>query len=834
MAGMAIVALPTAASAATAGVSGTTLSYNAASGEPNDLTVERRATAFRITDAGAPITPGTGCTRVTASQVSCPIDAIALLRINLGNLEDRAVVSGATPASMNGGSGDDELLGGSGADALDAGSGREERLTGRGGSDTLTVRATTGMSVLSGGDGNDQLTGAAVPPSSSYYYGPSFGGSGSSFDGGAGADRITGSGSNDFIDGGTGPDDIDGGAGGFDSAVYGSRTENLTVNAADTADTDGGASDTGTVAGVSRRDRLANIDGIYGGAGADTLTDGDADGVLLGGGGNDTLRASGGRDLLCGDGYAGTYYGGSGGGSPYLSASCYSQSGTGSTSDDLLDGGDGDDSLNGGQGADRMNGGAGFDAVAYGDRSTDVRATIDDSCSGTPCAVANDGAVDIDPSTTGNQGEGDTVGRDVESISGGYGADSISGSAGDNALFGGGGSDTIDGLGGDDRICGDTSSYYYGSPYGSTAMYCYESSNPAPGPGGTVTAADTINGGDGDDVLSGNEGPDRINGGLGVDTADYAQRGSYGGPGSTSADLVVTIADTTGCPSGATLCARANDGTKDIDMVTAGNQSEGDTVGLDVEDVAGGNGSDVISGSAAANLLTGGNGTDTLNGSTGNDVLEPGAGVGDVVSGGGGFDYASYRYAYSSYYGAGVVVDIDGIADDGPSGENDNIRTDVEGLMGSAGGDTLTGPTTTVANTLVGYGGTDTLIGNAGDDSLSGGQGYNDNLQGGAGNDLLSMADGSSDTGDCGDGTADRAVFDDVMDTLTGCETLQPVTLSRRAATGPSDPKAAAFAAVEAGLARHHRITRKPTRSQRRAMRHLARLEARARKLAPR
>jgi Ca2+-binding RTX toxin-like protein len=126
--------------------------------------------------------------------------------------------------------------------------------------------------------------------------------------------------------------------------------------------------------------------------------------------------------------------------------------------------------------------------------------------------------------------------------------------------------------------------------------------------------------------------------------------------------------------------------------------------------------------------LDGGAGNDSLFGGDGPDVLIGGPGN-DLLSGGAGKDTADYGYET-----APLQLSLDGIANDGRTGEFDNILTDVENLTGGAGNDTLTG--SAGPNKLIGGAGNDILLGLAGNDTLDGGAG-NDTLTGGAGADLL-------------------------------------------------------------------------------------------------
>jgi Ca2+-binding RTX toxin-like protein len=250
---------------------------------------------------------------------------------------------------------------------------------------------------------------------------------------------------------------------------------------------------------------------------------------------------------------------------------------------------------------------------------------------------------------------------------------------------------------------------------------------------------DTIEGGDGDDTLSGGDGDDIFKsaliddgsdvmaGGAGTDTVDYGTR---------ELDLTVTL-DGTG-----------NDGIA----------SEADNVGTDVENIIGGKADDTLTGSNVSNKIQGGDGNDTISGGTGNgdcsldvDVLEGGNGndtfnqgsaadCGDSMVGGAGDDVASYASRTNA-----LVIDIDNTADDGETAENDNVKSDVEKVIGGAGNDTITGSAN--ADIIDGGLGNDILNGGAGDDTFlegtvtSGG----DVINGGTGRDTVDYSGRTDD-----------------------------------------------------------------------------------------
>lgn len=154
-------------------------------------------------------------------------------------------------------------------------------------------------------------------------------------------------------------------------------------------------------------------------------------------------------------------------------------------------------------------------------------------------------------------------------------------------------------------------------------------------------------------------------------------------------------------------------------------------------------GADVLDGRGGNDSLVGGPGNDVLLGGAGDDTLTSGLGS-DVVIGGTGADAASYASRTER-----VIVDIDGVADDGGTQEKDNVRQDVERVIGGSGDDMLTanaaGSTLDGSagnDRLIGRGGADTLLGGPGPDRLEGAGGA-DWLEGGASDDLLEGGPGS-------------------------------------------------------------------------------------------
>jgi len=275
-------------------------------------------------------------------------------------------------------------------------------------------------------------------------------------------------------------------------------------------------------------------------------------------------------------------------------------------------------------------------------------------------------------------------------ISGTAGNDTITGTAAADVIAAAGGNDTVFGLGGNDTVC-------------------------------LGTGNDNLIGGTGDDTAvaeDGADGADSFFGQAGMDSARYLSR---------------TVA------LNVSLDGVANDGAP----------GEGDNNRLDVENVLGGQAGNVLIGNASNNtlngsrgediligifgddLLRGGNGNDDLRGGlgddfilggTGNDTATAAAAVdgADFFEGGSGLDTGSYSARIDP-----LNVSLDGIANDGAPGEGDNIRLDVENVIGGTDNDVIVARLFQEnPNRLSGGGGNDTL--NSVDPFIS-----NDTLDGG-------------------------------------------------------------------------------------------------------
>lgn len=250
-------------------------------------------------------------------------DCFLTYTINLGDgANDNAMNTGCTDAAtatINAGSGDDDLRGGSASTAV--------TIFGGGGADNLN--GMDGPTVIHGGEGNDGVFGGS---SNDQVFGE------------GGDDRLRGHEGNDLEDGGPGNDDIGHSPGinhdsdpGADTQIGGPGTDRLRLsghNGGMTISIDGQANDGTPGEGDNIGSDIEQIDGtkgddfFTGSTGVDTF-DGDS--------GNDEIRGAGGNDDL---------YGGGG--------------------DDKVFGDAGSDKVQGANGADTVDGGPGTDQI-YGD-----------------------------------------------------------------------------------------------------------------------------------------------------------------------------------------------------------------------------------------------------------------------------------------------------------------------------------------------------------------------------------------------------------------------------------------------------------------------------------
>jgi Ca2+-binding RTX toxin-like protein len=263
---------------------------------------------------------------------------------------------------------------------------------------------------------------------------------------------------------------------------------------------------------------------------------------------------------------------------------------------------------------------------------------------------------------------------------------------------------------------------------------------------------DHLYGGGGDDKMSGDPGTDMVDGGEGADTVtgDLGNDTLFGGPGDDE--------------------VQGDEGNDTLDG-GAGNDEVRGNSGTDT--ILGGEGDDRLDFPPSSGRDPT-DGSDTLRGGPGNDVLNAGpAGErqdADDMGGGDGVDRADFHLRSGP-----LTIRLDGAANDGEADEHDNVRTDVEEVIGGSNDDVLAGAA--APNMLDGRGGDDTIEGGGGDDTLIGGVNDpgSDNLTGDAGNDTTSGGPGDDelDGGDGNDteyggGGTDTVEGEDGDDSLAG------------------------------------------------------------------
>jgi Ca2+-binding RTX toxin-like protein len=220
----------------------------------------------RCTVAGAPSTDG-------------------LIRMTLGDGDDRVDATQTVGANVDAGAGNDTVAGGAGADSFGGGEGDD------------TFDGRTGDDQASGGPGNDTMSGGAGKDGLNGGAGDDVLRGGDEYDllqGGGGTDQLFGEGGDDQIydndpTGAVNADVVDGGAGTRDIVRYDNRKADVTVD----------LSKPGSPAGeADEGDALAGIEGVYSGTGVDRLTGDDGPNIFEAGNQEDVLDGRGGDDDL--------------------------------------------------------------------------------------------------------------------------------------------------------------------------------------------------------------------------------------------------------------------------------------------------------------------------------------------------------------------------------------------------------------------------------------------------------------------------------------------------------------------------------------------------------
>jgi hemolysin type calcium-binding protein len=228
---------------------------------------------------------------------------------------------------------------------------------------------------------------------------------------------------------------------------------------------------------------------------------------------------------------------------------------------------------------------------------------------------------------------------------------------------------------------------------------------------------------------------------------------------------------------------------------------DGDDIGRSINAAARGTSVQIL-GEAGNDQLESHEGSDMLDGGPGDDELEPDhetTSAGDVLAGGDGVDHLQLVNTIAST----VTVTLDGQANDGPPGDNDNYAADLENITGSrVAANTITG--TDGPNVIAAWDQNDVLNGGGGDDRIDADWG-NDRLDGGAGDDQMEGSSGDdvliggpgTDSMD-GDGPGafgqviagnDRIEARDGVPETINCGLATDTAIIDRSDTVPSDPQ---------------------------------------------
>ncbi|MFM9844211.1 MAG: beta strand repeat-containing protein [Dongiaceae bacterium] len=430
----------------------------------------------------------------------------------------------------------------------------------------------------------------------------------------------------------------------------------------------------------------------------------------------------------------------------------------GSSNADYLAGGGGTDTLRGGKGDDTLNGEVaggpslmdlsdGTDSISLKLSDSEDYVTIDLTAAGlgTDRYKLMEGAIGTSfaDTLTGNDsynlfigGAGNdklTTGDGFDTLDGGAGADTMIGGFGHDVYYVDNAADSVvEGKEvGDDKVYSSIT-YKLGANVEELVL---TGKADIDGIGNDLN--NRLDGNEGDNALTGFAGMDFLMGGAGNDTMDGGAGYDImdGGEG----DDVYYVDDPTdnigdyfnqGYDTVYTSANfRLNAQTEQLILIGAAQQGTGNEL------------DNKILGNDLDNKLFGSSGADLLEGAAGNDTLQGGLGN-DTQDGGDGVDLLSFGIDENNEGPSGGVAlalvqsDKDTEVDLTSIGLGKDTYRNIEGVLGSVFGDTLTG--SDAADILLGGAGDDSLAGGEGADTLDGGgHGGMDTLTGGNGADLL-------------------------------------------------------------------------------------------------
>ncbi|WP_281409342.1 calcium-binding protein [Microvirga terricola] len=409
---------------------------------------------------------------------------------------------------------------------------------------------------------------------------------------------------------------------------------------------------------------------------------------------------------------------------------------------DYIFGYDGDDRFYGSLGADGYDGGNGWDIVDYTNASTGLVINVANTSASTGEANG-DLYVGIEAFIGSTHDDIMQGGIGADYFWAGYGNDILVGGSGNDHLYGQAGDDTLEGGTGGDQLVGDdgNDTVYYANSGAVTVNLTTGKGSGGEAEGDTYVSIESVIGSSFADNITGNAEANTLDGGQGADTLT-------GGDGND-----VFVVDSFG-----DVIVEGNTATSGTDTVIVSGFGWGDRYSL------GQNGANVenltaldsvrsirLVGNDGSNVIVGNSFANTIEGGRGNDTLDSGVGAADVLDGGEGNDTYYIRNA-----GDKIVETTD------PSGGIDTaiVFTNRFKLEDTVGVETIK------VDSSVGFGVAlggnslaNTLIGGAGNDTLDGGAGAADKLVGGNGNDtyyIRSLNDVAVE--DVTGGTNDKAI----------------------------------------------------------------------------
>lgn len=499
----------------------------------------------------------------------------------------------------------------------------------------------------------------------------------------------------------------------------------------------------------------ADNDLVYGEDGNDTIDGGTGNDTLYGGTGDDTVNAGEGDDVVYGEDGNDTIDGGAG--NDTIDAG---------TENDVISGGEGDDTLAGGEGDDTYHFGAAhgndivFDAdganmLEFGDElsADDYDLSVDINGGFVLTHKETGETVSLPDFVTNPLAYDFTFAGEGKVLGGGEEREVLEGTDEDNTLNAGDGFNIIYGNGGNDTIEGGEN-------------------------------VDFVFGGDGDDTISGGNGTNILHGEAGNDTLSDGEGSSYLNGGDGDDTLFA------GAGNDALLGGTGSDEMhgEDGDDVLAGNDGDDTLYGeAGADTLYADAGNDTLYGGEDDDALFGGDGDDTLHGEAGNDYLESGNGNDTMYGGDGDDTFVTGEDTDYVYGGAGNDYVIGGNGDNYMCGEEGDDR-----LQGGEGYDYMEGGLGN--DNLSGGNGFNEMYGQEGDDYIYGGD-HADYIDGGVGDDHLygaNATDGQNEIygregndtiydgdqgayieGNVGDDTIRASGGNDVIDGGTGNDYIQ-------------------------------------------------------------